>query len=83
MFRAIVGILLIVTGIIAGLYVGIFVLFAAGIVSIIEGAKAFPVDSGMIAVGIVKCLLASPVGWIVGLILFWVGAAILSPDKAH
>lgn len=70
--RVIVGILLILAGIFLGLYVGLYLLFIGGIISIIDGAKADPTNSSMIAWGVVRVLCASTVG----AALFWLFAAV-------
>lgn len=81
MGKVIGGILLfIATGVLA-LYLGVWVCFIGGIVSVVEGIKATPVNSMQLAVGIAKVLASGFVGWgsfIIGAIasgmLFAVGA---------
>ena len=63
MGKFIVGILMILAGIALGLYVGLYLCFVGGIVSIIEGAKADPVSAAGIAWGIVKMFFAAGLGW--------------------
>lgn len=57
-----------------GLYVGVWVLLIGGIVGIIEAAKATPVESMGVAIGVVKILFSSVAGWL----SFLVGGCISS-----
>ncbi len=74
--RRVLAVALIIAGIFLGLWLGVWVLFVGGIVSIIEAAKANPVDAYQLAWGIIKVIIASPVGWIVFYICLMVGTAI-------
>lgn len=65
----ILGVLMILVGIAAALYVGIWVMAVGGIIQFIEGVKMTPVNSEMVAWGIVKVILAS----VVSTICFWTG----------
>ena len=56
-------------GLAGGLYVGGYLMFFVGIVSVIEAIKATPLEAGLLAVGIIKVLFASVVGWGI----FWLG----------
>jgi hypothetical protein len=73
----IAGTLAIVTGIVLGLYLGLWVCFVGGIVSIIEAIKASPVDSLGIALGILRFMVAGLVGWISFFICASVGLVFL------
>lgn len=77
MFKGIVLFLLWLGVIALALYLGVYVLLVGAVVSIIEGAKATPVDSYMIAWGVVKFFFAAPVGWLT----FFFGSAFLSIFK--
>lgn len=66
------GVLFILAGVALGLYVGLYVLFIGGVVSIVDGIKAEPTDAGSIAWGIVKMFCAGGVGGAI----FW-GCAIV------
>lgn len=63
---------LVVAGVLLGLWIGLWVLFIGGIVSIIEAAKATPVDAYQLAWGIVKVIVASPAGWL----CVWLGLGL-------
>jgi uncharacterized BrkB/YihY/UPF0761 family membrane protein len=71
-----IGCLLILLGIALGLYVGLWLLFIGGIVQIVEAVKADPVSSWGIAFGIVRIILAAPVGWGAFFLCFGMGAVV-------
>lgn len=55
-----------ILGVVLGVYVGVWVFFIGGIVDIVEGVKATPVDSGLIAWGAAEVfILASFVGTVI------------------
>ena len=56
--KDIIGFFLVLTGIVIGFYVGIWVCFIGGIVEIINSAKEVPVYALGIAVGIVKVIVS-------------------------
>ena len=60
----IAGLVLLLAGIALGLYVGVWLCLIGGIVQIIEAAKATPVHSLHVALGIVRLIFAGPAGWI-------------------
>ena len=55
----IIGALIIVIGVFAGLYVGIWVLFIGGIIQVIEAIRATELLAMPIALGIARVLFAS------------------------
>lgn len=57
--KNILAVIIAVTSIILALYLGIWVMFIGGVIQIIEGAKADPINSGMIAKGLLKFLFCS------------------------
>lgn len=63
--RYTLGTLFAIAAVVLGVYVGLFVMFIGGITDLIDGAKADPTDSKMVAWGVVKMLLGSISGWIV------------------
>ena len=69
--------LLVLAGIVLGVYVGIVVCLVGGIVQAIDAVKATPVDSWGVAWGIAKFLCAGIVGWIVALVFIIPGAAMI------
>jgi hypothetical protein len=65
----VLGTLLIVVGIIAGVYLDIWVLFVGGILEFIQGVKATPTDTNAVVWGIVKTILLAGGGSALTLIL--------------
>lgn len=61
----IISVVLMALGIAAGLYVGIWLMLIGGIVQVIEGVKANPVDSWEIAKGVARAFFAGPTGGLV------------------
>lgn len=53
-----IGILLAIAAVAGGLYVGIWLCLVGGIVQVIEGAKATPVSSMDVALGVVRFMFA-------------------------
>lgn len=72
------GCLLILVGIALGLYVGLWLCFIGGIVQVVEAIKAEPVSAWGIAWGVLRIVLAGPVGWGSFLLCSMVGGAMLS-----
>ena len=62
--KTILGILIIISSILLGLWVGVWVLFVGGIMNIIEVIRGHA-GALMILWGLIKMALASIVGWIV------------------
>jgi hypothetical protein len=71
--KRVAGVALIAAGIILGLWLGVWVLFIGGIVAVVEGIRATPVDAMRIATGVLRILVASPVGWWIFLALSFIG----------
>lgn len=59
--RTFAAILTFVAGICLAIYVGVFVFFIGGIVNIIDGAKASPVDGELLAWGIAQVFLLATI----------------------
>jgi hypothetical protein len=64
MIKLILGVILFIFGIFAGLYVGLWWAFVGGIIQIIEGIVATPVVATSIAFGIVKIMFAGALGYL-------------------
>jgi len=76
--KTILGILLILGGIVLGLWLGLWVCFIGGIVGIINAIKApGTVEALTIAWNIVKILFASLAGWLSALALIFPGIKLL------
>jgi hypothetical protein len=70
------GILMIVSGFVFGVYVGVWWAFIGGIMDVIYEIRAINMDIEVLAVGIAKILFAAPIGWIAAMTLMVPGLAI-------
>lgn len=70
------GLLLVIAGLVLGVYVGIFVMFIGGIVQLVQSITPTVIASG-IAIGIAKVMLASFVGYICGACLVLPGVTLI------
>ena len=68
-FKTLGGILMIICGILFGLYVGVWLCFIGGIVGIIETIRAPELSAMVVAINIVKILGAGVAGFISGVVL--------------
>ena len=75
--RLVPGLLLCLLGIAVGLYLGVYVFLAGGIMQIVRGVTAEPASRADVAWGIIKMLCAGPVGCN-GLLFFMPGLRCLS-----
>jgi hypothetical protein len=75
--KPLIGLLLVLSGIVLGIYVGVVLCLVGGIVQVIEGAKATPVEAWSIAWGIARFLCAGLAGWLAAMILILPGAAMI------
>lgn len=57
-----VGVLMILGGIALGLYVGLYLMFVGGILSIVNGATADPVNTSSIVWGAIRIIFAGMSG---------------------
>jgi len=73
--KTVFGLLMIVLGVAVGLYVGIYLLLAGGLIMLIHGCQA-PINATQIAWGIVRIACASPAGWLSFIVLAGCGLAI-------
>ena len=72
-----IGVLLILGGILFGLYMGLWVCFIGGIVQIIESCKADPVSGLGIALGILRFMVSSLVGWLSFVVVSGIGFVLV------
>lgn len=75
--RYVIGILLIVAGVLAGLYVGLWLMFIGGIIQVINAVKANPTPAIDVAWGVVRIIFASLVGWGIAAIGIGLGSACM------
>lgn len=80
MTKLILGVLLIVAGIAAALYVGVWLCLIGGIVQFIEAVKATPVPALDVAMGIARVLCAGLAGVLTAVVAIFPGFALLSSD---
>ena len=78
----IIGLLLIAVALVLGLYVGFWLMFIGGIVQIVDAINvAMTTETGVeamqIAIGAVKIIFASAVGWFAAIVPFAIGASLL------
>ena len=71
-----VGVIMILLGIVLGLYVGIWVMFIGGIVQIIHQIQAPHIEAMQVAIGVARILCASFVGVISAMVLVIPGVGI-------
>ena len=74
--KKILGWILIVGGVVLGLYVGLYVLFIGGIIGIIEELKSKDIDSMVIALDVCKLIFATPIGGLVAMLFVMPGSLI-------
>lgn len=73
----VIGVLMIIGGIVCGLYAGIWWAFVGGIVDIINEVKAQEIEAINVAIGIAKVLFAGAIGQLSAVFLIIPGLAIL------
>ena len=74
---AFIGVLLIIAGVLLGLYVGLYLCFYSGILQIINGFQANPISGNEIAMGVVKMMCFALTGAISAFVLISPGVAII------
>jgi len=75
--KLIIGILMILSGVVLGVYVALWICFIGGIVQLIEAVKIAPIDSMGVGVGILRIVCTAISGWIIFLILLIPGIATI------
>ena len=79
-----IGILLMVAGVILGIWLGVFVMFIGGIIQILNGLPHqvlggfVPLNAVAIAIGIARILFSGAAGWLVGICMTGLGAILAS-----
>ncbi len=74
--KTLFGLILIVLGVVLGLYMGFWVCFIGGIVQVVESFKETPVDALGVAFGFFRFFFSGVVGWGTFLLTSGLGAAI-------
>ena len=75
----IIGLILVALGIAMGAFLGLYICLYGGIMQVVDGIKA-SFDASQIAMGIVRILITSIVGWVSALILILPGWVLLTKD---
>lgn len=75
--RNVIGILLMVGGLVFGVYVGLWLCFIGGIVQIVEAVKATPVSGLDIGIGITRIIFAGFAGMLTAFVAVFPGFAML------
>ena len=61
--KALAQLIVLLLGTIGALYVGIYLMFVGGIVDCVDAVSAYPIESAILAWGLMKFFFASLVGW--------------------
>lgn len=79
--KTILGILMVITGIFIGLYLGIWWAFIGGIVVVVEAINADEMVAMDLAIGIARIIFAGLVGQLAAIILVFPGMALILIDQ--
>jgi hypothetical protein len=78
------GLLIVIGGIVLGVWLGIFVCFIGGIIQVLSGLPhqtlggLVPLNATGIAFGVAKILFSGLVGWTSGIVVVGFGAALMA-----
>jgi hypothetical protein len=72
----VLGILMMVAGVVFGVWAGLWWAFIGGISQIVDALQASPIDGSNIGWGVVKIIFAGAIGGICGFLLIVPGAAL-------
>lgn len=85
--KTVFGIFLMLFGIAAGLYVGVWLCLVGGIWDLVEFAMQVlneeTLSKGLLGFGILKIVLASFLGYVAGIIPFFTGLTMLGYEPSH
>ena len=76
--KAAIGLLLVLVGIVFGVWAGLWWAFVGGIMQIVAAVQTSPVPGADIAWGIVKIIFAGAIGGVSAMLLIIPGAAMLN-----
>lgn len=74
--KKLLGLLLVVAGVILGVWAGIWWAFIGGIIQVVEQVRAVDMDATILAIGIAKIVFAGFIGTVSGICLIAPGAAL-------
>lgn len=80
-FYLILGILLMLGGVVAGAYFGIWWAFIGGIIDVINAFTAPTISATAVAFGVAKVVFAAAIGWATVFIVGGVGYAFLHASE--
>ena len=75
--KSFIGLLMILAGIVLGIYVGVVVCFIGGISQIIVAITTPPVVASVVAWGVAKVVFAGLAGWLSAILLVVPGFALM------
>ena len=75
--KNILGVIIVLLGILAGLFIGVWFMLMGGIVQIVEAIKSNPVSTCNLFIGLVRFTFSSVVGWSVGASIVGYGISLL------
>lgn len=78
--RGLIGGLLILAGIALAGFLGGYVMLYGGIVQLVDGLSASPIDSSDVALGAIRILFADTVTFFVSVVLIVAGVAVINGD---
>ena len=81
--KKLIGILLIVAGVIFGIWLGVWVCFIGGIIHVIEQVRAPHIDATILALNIAKIVFAGFIGWVSAFALIFPGVAMFFSGKKY
>ena len=74
--KKIIGVLLIIAGVVGGLYVGGWMLFIQPIIEACQAFDAGTLTGTIVGITVLKCIFASAVGSIIAYVSFFVGGVL-------
>ena len=77
----ILAVLIIVAGILGGLYLGLWVCLVGGIVQIIDTIQHTPVEARTVAIGVLRVLCTGLVTWLTILLSTFIGGLCFAVDE--
>lgn len=75
--KTIIGLALVVGGISAGVYCGVWWAFIGGIINVIEAVRAEDLIASDVAIGVAKVIFAGLISWLSAAVLLIPGLALL------
>lgn len=80
MIKKTMGVVLMLTGVLLGLYLGIWWAFVGGVIDIVESFSGQGVYALGLAIGLVKIMFSSLIGYVSGLVLIVPGYTLFNTN---